>query len=63
MVNIYNIICIYMPETNKKMDAYCQRKRKDKFGCLNFVRKNNQQSNNKSNKMQCAAKIKQWVKN
>ncbi len=52
-----------MPETSKKMDAYCQRKRKDKFGCLNFVRKNNQQSNNKSNKMQCAAKIKHWVKN
>ena len=52
-----------MPDNNRQEDKYCRQKRKNQFACINFVRKNNQQSNNMSNKMQCAAKIKQWVKN
>jgi|AACY02.7.fsa_nt_gi hypothetical protein len=51
-----------MPETNKKIDKYCDRKKKNSM-CLNYVKKTNAQSNNKSSKMRCAAKIKAWSKN
>tara|TARA_B100000900_G_scaffold376399_1_gene359122 strand:+ start:1052 stop:1213 length:162 start_codon:yes stop_codon:yes gene_type:complete len=46
----------------KTTDAYCNQKKKDKFGCMNFVKKTNHVSNNLSKKMQCAARIKQWSK-